>query len=63
MAANLADRNYEEIDRDLLGTSEITVKDVKKPNNLVATAKGYMFFETLQSLQNMLRKFNHRYWQ
>ena len=62
MAAKLADRDYEQIDKDLLGRSEITTKDIRKPNDLVAPATGYLFFEAVQSLKSMLRKFDSRYW-
>jgi hypothetical protein len=62
MGSNLADRDYDQIDKDLLGRSELTKKDIQKPNDLIAPAQGYMFFEFIDTVKSMLRKFDCRYW-
>jgi hypothetical protein len=59
--ASLLERDYSEIDRDLLGKETIGSQDLKLPDDEVAPAQGYIFAHLVQPLQKMLRRFDVLY--
>lgn len=53
---HLVDRNYNDIDKDLIGVKTLKVRDILEPNDNVAPAQGSPFLSRLKSLTDMLKK-------
>jgi hypothetical protein len=53
---NLLERDYSEIDRDLLGKETIENADLKFPDDEIAPAQGYIFAYLIQPLRKLLER-------
>ncbi len=61
MSTQLLDRDYKDIDHDLLGVSSLKTKDIAKPDVYIAPAQGNPFLEKLASISGILRRYDVRY--
>lgn len=55
---DLLDRDYSEIDSELLGKSTLDRDTIAAPNDSIAPAQGYPFFDKIKSLVDMLKRFD-----
>ena len=53
----LLERDYDEIDRDLLGKKHLEPGDLKVPDSKVAPAQGNPFLDRVLPLSKILRRF------
>ena len=61
MAFGLLDKDYSDIDRELLGKETISEHDIVRPDPLIAPAQGYAFLDAVVSLKSMMSKYRSLY--